>query len=260
LTTKKYLHEITRRRDLIITLVVSDLKAQHKNTALGYIWWVLDPLLSVLVYYFLRIVLMGTGGENIAVFLTIGLVSWRWLSAVIAPSTNVISSEAALISKIYLPKFIFPLCLNIAQMINFAFSLVVVAIFLIIFETIPNHLIIWIPYIMLAQFLFLFAVSLILAYAGAFVKDLKNVIGHVLRFWFYGSPIIWEKTMLPESFTFLVDLNPAAAITNSFRNVMMYRQPPEFFKLTVIILCSIVLITFMLWFYNKNEHKIIKAL
>ena len=257
---RKYIYELVRRRDLIVTLVVSGLKAQHKNTILGYFWWILDPLLGVLVYYFLRIVLLGAAGENIEVFLAVGLVSWRWVTATVPASTRSISKESSLITKVYLPKFIFPLALNISQMINFAFSVVVVAAFLVVFRVAPTWKILWFPYIVFSQFVFLLALSLFFAYIGAFVKDIENVMRHIMRFWFYGSPVIWETGRLPARYHWIVDINPASAFLGSFRNIFMHGADPQFFKLNVIIAASVVLIAFMLFYYSRNEHRIIKAL
>ncbi|MBN2770064.1 MAG: ABC transporter permease [Spirochaetes bacterium] len=257
---KKYLHEIIKRKDLIFTLVVSGLKAQHTNTFLGYFWWILDPMLGVVVYYFLRVVLLGAAGENIAIFLAVGLVSWRWLASVTNGSTKSISKESSLISKVYLPKAIFPLCLNLTQVINFAFGLFVITVFLLIFRVKPTLKLFWLPYIMIVQLIFMFALSLIFAYIGAFIKDIENVMSHIMRFWFYGSPVIWESDRVPAQYQWVVQLNPASALIGSYRNVFMYNQSPQFLKLNIILGVSLMVAIFMLFYYSRHEHKIIKAL
>jgi ABC-type polysaccharide/polyol phosphate export permease len=257
---KNYIYELARRKDLIITLVTSGLKAQHTNTFLGYFWWILDPLLGVVVYYFLRVVLLGAAGENIAIFLAVGLVAWRWLRSVVSASTRSISKESGLISKVYIPKVIFPLSLSITQMINFVFGMCVIVLFLFIFKVPPTFKLLWLPYIIVVQFLFMFSLSLIFAYVGAFIKDIENVMSHIMRFWFYGSPVIWETDRLPEKYRWLVEYNPASSLLISFRNVFMYDKDPLFFHLNIIMVASLVVAVFMIFYYNRNEHKIIKAL
>ncbi|GAB6091612.1 ABC transporter permease [Spirochaeta dissipatitropha] len=257
---KKYIRELLKRRDLIITLVESGLKSQHKNTMLGYIWWVLDPLLGVLVYYFLRVVLLGLDGENIEIFLAVGLVTWTWIKSTIPASTKSISKQASLINKVYLPKILFPLCLNLTQMVNFFFSIFVVAGFMAIFGIAPTWHILWFPYIVIIQFLFLFSISTVLAYIGAFVRDIENVITHIMRFWFYGSPVIWETGRMPPRYSWIVDLNPASTFIGSYRSIFMHGEAPNLLNLHIILGASVVLLCFMTWFYSRNEHKIIKAL
>src|SRR5699024_6564307 len=106
---KTYLQEIKKRKDLLFYLVKSGLKAEHRNSYLGYFWWLLDPLLSVLVYYFLVVIILDRGGEDYAVFLVIGLVVWRWISSSINTSAKSILRYSSIINQVYLPKSIFPL-------------------------------------------------------------------------------------------------------------------------------------------------------
>src|SRR5690625_3126731 len=90
---RNYLSEMLKRKDLLLYLVKSGLKAENRNSYLGYFWWLLDPLLNVVVYYFLVVVILGRGGEDYAVFLVIGLVSWRWINTTINTSAKSRSEE-----------------------------------------------------------------------------------------------------------------------------------------------------------------------
>src|SRR5690625_1723358 len=146
---KAYIQEIKKRKDLIYYLVMSGLKAEHRNSYLGYFWWLLDPLLGILIYYFLMVVILERGGENFAVYLAIGLVVWRWISASINSSAKSILRYSSIINQVYLPKSIFPLSFTITQVFNFAFCLVVIAIFLVFNCVIPVWEIVYLPFIVL---------------------------------------------------------------------------------------------------------------
>lgn len=74
---RRYLNELYKRKDLILYLVTSGLKAQHRNTFLGYFWWLLDPLLGALIYYFIVVVVFRRGGNDYAMYLLIGIIAWR---------------------------------------------------------------------------------------------------------------------------------------------------------------------------------------
>ncbi|QKY71720.1 ABC transporter permease [Lentibacillus sp. CBA3610] len=259
---KTYLQEILRRKDLLFYLVKSGLKAEHRNSYLGYFWWLLDPLLNVLVYYFLVVIILGRGDDvpNYPLFLVIGLVVWRWISSAVNSSAKSILRYSSIINQVYLPKSIFPLSFTISQMFNFLFGLIVIAIFLAIFGVMPEWHIVYLPLLILITMLFLMAVGFVLAYVTVFVRDIDNILTYVTRIFFYASPIIWVGGRLPPEYSFFVDINPIAIIVTAYRDILMNHQTPDFISLGIITVISIVVGAITLYHYSKNEHKIIKAL
>ncbi|MCR3921612.1 MAG: ABC transporter permease, partial [Firmicutes bacterium] len=249
----QYLREIGKRKDLMIYLVTSGLKAQHRNSYLGYVWWLLDPLMGIGIYYFLMVVLLNRGGPGFGGFLVVGMVSWRWVSSTVGASAKSIVSQSGIVSKVYLPKAIFPFATALSQVINFFFGLLIVVIYLVISKTMPGMTILWLPFVMLVQFLFLLALGMIIAYLCVFIRDIDNAISHLMRLWFYASPVIWERGRLPEQYTWLVKLNPISAILTSYRNILLHAGSPELTKLVIIALFSLALIIFLLHYYHRNE-------
>jgi len=261
---KTYLSEIRKRQDLLFYLVKSGLKAENRNSYLGYFWWLLDPLLNVLVYYFLVGIILGRGGEDFGVFLVIGLVAWRWMNTTITTSAKSITKYRSIINQVNLPKSIFPLSFSVTQLVNYLFGLIVIALFLVFNGIIPGWHIIYLPLIIVVQLLFLIGISLFIAYITVFVRDIDNILSHIMRLFFYASPIIWEGGRLlgkiPEQLNFLLTANPVAILVMSYRDILMYDQNPAFLGLFIIAVLSIAFIIFMLRHYSRNEHKIIKAL
>ena len=244
----------------MLYLVVSGIKAEYRNTVLGYIWWILDPLLMGAVYYFLRVMILGMEGENIGAFLIIGLVAWKWITSTVGAATKSITGKAGIITQVYLPKALFPFGVTISQGVNFSFGLVVIAFFLAFYRIVPGIEVLWLPVIMVIQFMFLSAIGLVLAYYSTFVRDIENVLTHVMRFWFYGSPVIWEAGRLGPDYQYIIDVNPASAFLMGYRNILMYHTAPDLDKLFLIGLISTAVIAYMVYFYSLNEHKLIKAL
>ncbi len=257
---RAYIEEVRKRTDLILYLVKSGLKAEHRNSYLGYFWWLLDPLLNIAVYYFLVVIILDRGGPDYPVFLVIGLIVWRWISSSINASANAILRYSSIINQIALPKMIFPLSFTISQLVNFLFGLIVIAIFFIFFGVVPTWHIVYLPLIILITLLFLLAIGAVLGYITVFVRDIDNMLSHVIRIFFYASPIIWEGGRLPPEYSWAVDYNPIAILVNAYRDVLMYHQLPNFVGLTIIAIISILVIIYMVYHYSKNEHKIIKAL
>ena len=257
---KSYVKEMLRRKDLMMYLIVSGLKSKHRNTWLGYFWWLLDPLLNMVVYYFLMVIVLGRGGVNYPVFLAIGVVVFKWFRSSVMGTAKSISIKSGIITQVYIPKAVFPIGENISQIVNFTFGLVIVAVFLAVFRIPPSVHIVWLPYIMFVQLMFHMALGLFLGYVCVFIKDIEHIIGHLMRILRYAAPVIWEQGRLPEGYTWVVDGNPLSWILMSYRDILMYDQLPNFNQLTGILVFSVILITYMVHFYSKNEHKIIKAL
>lgn len=257
---KTYMEEVRKRTDLIWYLVKSGLKAEHRNSYLGYFWWLLDPLLNIAVYYFLVVIILDRGGPDYPIFLVIGLIVWRWISSSINTSANSILRYSSIINQVALPKLIFPLSFTISQLVNFLFGLIVIVLFLGVFGVVPTWHIVYLPLIMIITLLFLLAIGSILGYITVFVRDIDNLLSHIIRVFFYASPIIWEGGRLPPEYSWAVTFNPIAVLVNSYRDVLMYHQNPNFLGLGVIAVLSVIAIVYMIYHYSKNEHKIIKAL
>ena len=198
---REYFKELLIRKDLLYYLVKSGLKAEHRNSYLGYFWWLLDPLLNALVYYFLVVIILERGGENYAVYLVIGLVVWRWISSSINSAAKSILRYSSIINQVYLPKAIFPISFTISQVFNFIFGLIVALVFVFAFGMTPGINILYLPFIMIVTLVFLLAIGFTLGYITVFVRDIDNLMTYVIRVFFYASPIIWEGNRLPEEYS-----------------------------------------------------------
>lgn len=256
----QYLREIVRRRDLILHLAGANLKAAHRNAFLGYFWWLLDPLLGVLIYYFVVVVLFNRGGEGYGPYLVVGMVAWRWLSATVTGASRAIVSQAGLITQVYLPKAILPATTALTGLANFGFGLVVIALFLVFWGILPGVAFMWLPCVVLVQMLLTLALALVVAYVCVFLRDTDTLVGHALRIWFFMSPVIWTPEMVPDRFGWLVTLNPMAPVLAGYRSVLLANEPPAVVSLLVIGALSAAAVALMTYFYSRHEHHVIKAL
>ena len=256
-----YIKELWHRRELLLYLVTSGLKAENRNTFLGYFWWLLKPFLNVIIYYFLVVVIMKRGGPNYASFLIIGMVVFRYFSSTLGLSASVIINNAGIISQIYIPKAIFPLGSTLSQTVNFIFGLIVAELLLLFYFHVEQGVeLICLPLIIVVQVFFHLAVSLFVAYICVFIRDFKNVISHIIMILHFVAPVIWEVTFLPPQYRWVVKYDPIAWILQAYRDVLMYRTYPNFKILFILMMLSFLAIIGMLAFYDKNEHKIIKTL
>lgn len=257
----KYLKDLFIRKDLIVYLVVSGLKAQHRNSFLGYFWWLLDPLLGVLIYYFVVVIIFRRAdGADYGAYLVVGMIVWRWLSSSVTSSAKSIVAQSGLITQVYLPKIIFPIGAILTQLINFGFGLIVIGIFLFFLKVKPGVELLWLPYIVVMQIPFLMAIAFPVAYFCVFVRDINNIIDHLLRLWFFASPVIWYTKMIPARGRWLLDINPMYHFLESYRAVLMHNSTPDYMILFCIGVVSLLFTAFILYYYSNHEYKIIKAL
>ena len=258
---KRYIFDLFKRKDLLSYLVTSGLRAQHKNSLLGYFWWLLDPFLDVVIYYFIVVIVFKrAGGPNYGVYLVTGMIIWRWLGTTVRSASNSIISHAAIISQVYLPKSIFPISAAFTHFINFGFGMVVVSLFFIYFKIIPGIHILWLPIIVVVQLLFMLAIAFPIGFICVFFRDVNNLVGHGLRLWFFSSPVIWHPEMIPEKGQWLLTINPMYHILKAFRDVMINNMMPDIQALLVIGSISLVSIFPMIFYYSKKEHLILKSL
>ena len=128
------------------------------------------------------------------------------------------------------------------------------------FRIVPGVQLLWLPVLVLMQIIFLAALSLVVGYVCVFIRDIDNFIHHFMRVWFYASPVIWSSGRLPKKYSWIVDINPVTAYLNSYRNIFLYNQSPEFMKLLPVVAVSLIVIAAMVYYYSRHEHKIIKVL
>ena len=258
---KDYIQELLRRKDLMFHLVFSGLKSQHKNSFLGYFWWLLDPMLNVLIYYFVVVIVFQRAkGTNFGVYLVIGMMVWRWMVSTVNTAAKSIIQQAGIIAQVNLPKAQFPIGTVITQFINFGFGLIIIALFLIFFQILPGPEVFWLPVIVLVQLLFMFALALPTAFISVFIRDVETMISHLTRLWFFGSPVIWYADMIPERGKWLLSINPMAHLLEAYRGVLMYHAEPNLSPLLVLAVVSGIVICLGMVFYCRFEHKIIKVL
>jgi ABC-type polysaccharide/polyol phosphate export permease len=110
------------------------------------------------------------------------------------------------------------------------------------------------------QLLFLTALACLFAYVCVFVRDIDNLVEHLLRVWFFGSPVIWHEEMLPEGGKWLLALNPMSHFLTGYRDILMHATRPDYLTLLYIGVASILGIAFLLYYYSHHEHEIVKVL
>lgn len=255
------LKKVWQRRELLWYIVKFQMKAENKNKVLGFVWSFLDPLLLFLTYLILVHVIFGRGGPQFPVLLFIALLSWRWFASSLSRSVVSITSKVGLIQSVRFPLAILPLSGIIIGFFDWLFGFVILVPMLFIFEASFTVNILWLPVLLLIEFVGTVGACLIMAVVGTYLSDLGNIIQFVIRIGFYLSPILYSvEDRVPESLTTLYMLgNPFAGLLESYKNVLIRGTPPtEYALVGTAVACVAFLVG--LWYFSRSEYKLVKVI
>jgi lipopolysaccharide transport system permease protein len=216
--------ELVAYRVLIQTLVMRDLKGRYRGSTLGLIWTLLNPLLYMAIYALVFSVYMRMEIEHYAVFLLSGLLPWIWFSSSLMMGTTSIIEGGSLIKKVFLPPQVLPTVTVISNFMNFLLSLPLLFGMLLLFGVTPGWALLAIPLIMAAQFALVLGLTLIVSATSVRYRDIPPILGHLLTFWFFLTPIIYPITQAPERFRSLLFLNPVTPFCLAYQDALLYNR------------------------------------
>jgi lipopolysaccharide transport system permease protein len=240
MAAKHHLEARQRYREIILYKSLAELRTEAARSFLGMLWWILEPILYMSVFYVIFGVLRQRSGTDFITFLLTGLVIWKWFSSTISQGSNAISANAGLLRQVYLPKHVFP---YIAILTNFVKFIIVFCFFLVFLQLLdhtPNIYWTALPVLFGVQIILMVALSSLLAGLTPIFPDLKKIIPNVLTLLFFLSGIFFDIQRLPEAVQQWLRLNPMSTIINGYRSVFLYERWPEFGWLGLIGFASII--------------------
>jgi len=231
---------------LVVIKVRFNLRSEAAQSYLSYAWWLLEPLLQMVVYLIVFDILLNRGTEDFVAFLLVGIIPWLWFSKSVNQSGNSITRGKGLISQTYLPKPFFPLVIIGQASVKQAFVFVLLFVFLYIYDYFPTIGWFWLIPIVITQLLLIIAVSFVVAFVVPFARDLQYLIEAGLKMVMFGSGIFYsyKDVFLPEHREYFL-MNPIANLIVNYRRVLMEDIPPMTGYLAVISLVSILVIFLM---------------
>jgi len=245
--------QLVRHRELIQTLVSRDLKVRYKNSVLGVLWSLLNPILMTLVFTVVFTLMLKGDIPNYPVFFMSGYLPWAFLSAALLGATNSIVGNAHLIKKVYFPREVLPVAEVFSNLVNFLIGLVVLFGLILVFQVKLTPAVLMLPLIILAETLFVLGLSFFLATANVFYRDTQHILQIVMQAWFFMTPIFYPIEVLPTSAEilgitvnvqlWLRRLNPMASLVASYQDVLYWGAPTGLdFFLRTFLTCAVVFV------------------
>lgn len=240
----------------------SQLKAEVANSYLNWLWWVLDPFCFMLIYTFIFGYVFKAKEPYFTVFIFIGLSMWDFFNRMVTHSIKIVKNNKAIVSKVYLPKYILVLVQMWVNGFKMLISFGIVALMIIIWRVpLTWNLLYFFPVIVLLM-MFSFGCSIHLLHYGVFVEDLSNVVSLALRMLFYLTGIFYNiTTRMPSPYgDWLIRYNPMAFFLESMRNALLYGKTPHRKLMIVWCLVSLVLIVIGVRKIYRNENSYVKVI
>lgn len=251
---------MVEHRSLIRSMVRRDILGRYRGSFGGLFWTVINPLLLMITYYFVFGIVLQTrfGSDdnpaNFLLYFLAGMLPWLALSEAVGRAPTTVIEHSNFVKKLRFPVETLPVNLVIAGLVSELFGVAIFLVSLYGFGRPPSAEVIYLPLILVPQFLLTLGLCWFLAATGVFFRDLGQIIGFVLTIWFFTTPICYPEESLPQSMRWLFQLNPMYVLVDGYRAVFLEASPPAFRPLAILTGISAAL--FILghaWFYRLKK-------
>jgi lipopolysaccharide transport system permease protein len=206
-------------RDLLLILATRDVRLRYRQTALGVIWVVLQPLAAALIFavIFGRLGGLPSDGSPYVLFVLSGLLPWNFFAGALQRAGNSLIADARLISKVYFPRLLIPLASTAAVLIDLAVTLAVFGGLMLVFRVPLTWRLLALPLFLALTIITAVGVSLWLSALNVQYRDFMYALPFVVQIWMYASPVVYATSLLPEPWRAMYSLNPAVGFIEGFR-------------------------------------------
>jgi lipopolysaccharide transport system permease protein len=233
-----------RYRELVRNFVVRDLKARYKNSVLGFLWSLANPLLMMIVFTIVGAALWKRDYRDFPQFVLIGLLAWNWTSASVMGGVSSITGNAHLIKKVAFPRQLLPFSMVLSNGVNFVLALVPLLLIAVLVGRWPTPLLLLLPVVMVVQILFLTGLALFLGCLNVYFRDTEHIADVLVLAWFFLTPVFYSVEELSSEYARLIYIvNPMASIISTYRLIFFYQAAPDL--LFVLRMTSQALVVFV---------------
>lgn len=251
---KELLTNLYNYRQLLKSNVKKEIRGKYKGSFLGVLWSFINPLLTTLVYAIVFPLILKNTEPNYVTFIVIGILPWTYFTTVIMQGTTTMLVNAGIIKKVYFPREILPISINTSGLINFIISCFIIFLFLIFSGIGFSWYIIFLPLILLTQYILQQGIIFITSAINVYIRDAEYIINFFVNILFYATPILYSAQLFENSsLKYIIYLNPMATIINSYRDILFYQSMPHIKSLLIVLVVSTLLCVIGLKVFRKLE-------
>jgi lipopolysaccharide transport system permease protein len=254
------LDELWRYRDLVMMFVRRDFVANYKQTILGPLWFIIQPLLTTLTYIIIfgRVAGLSTDGLPMLVFYLSGITIWNYFSETLNKTATVFKDNAQMFGKVYFPRLTMPFSIVISNLVRFGIQL---ALFLVIWgwyffktDTIqPNAYIVLVPFLVILMGLLALGLGMVISALTTKYKDLIFLLTFGIQLLMFATPVIYPISSVPEKFQWIILANPVSSIIETFRFAFLGSGTFNWMHLGYSTLMTVSILFFGTIVFNRVE-------
>src|ERR1044071_4091037 len=251
------LRELWEYRELLYFLTWRDIKVRYKQTILGAIWAVIQPLFMMVVFslFFGRLAGVPSDGVPYPVFTFCALLPWQLYAHSLAESSNSLVGNQNLITKVYFPRLVVPISAVLGGLIDFAIAFVMLLIMMLLYATVPGWQIVAVPGLVLLAVLTALAVGLWLSALNVQYRDVRHTINFVVQVWLFATPVAYPSSIVPAKWRALYALNPMVGVVDGFRWALLGKPESPGLPLLVSLIVVCMLLVGGLYYFRRLEQQ-----
>ena len=244
-------------QEILFALAARDIKAKYKQAFAGFIWAIFQPLVLMLLFtvVFSRFARIPSEGVAYPIFSYIAILPWSFFSGGVTAACGSIVSNSSLITKIRMPKEVFPFAAILARGVDLGISGIIFVFMLLFFDISFGLKILWLIPLLFVQIIFMMGISLFLSSLAVFYRDINFGIGLLMQAWMFLSPVAYPLNIVPKNYIGLYMLNPMVTIIDGYRKAILHNVMPDLNNLGLVLATSLGLLFLSYWFFKTLEGK-----
>ncbi len=263
----KYLKPLWQYRDFILASVARDFQLKHRNSILGSVWSILNPLSMIVIYTVIFSQIMKAklpGVESMygySVYLCSGIIFWGLFAEMMTRFQTLFIDNANVLKKLNFPRLTLPIITVFSSLLNVSIIIGIFFVFLLLTGQFPDYTILAVIPVLLVQLIFTVGLGMSLSVLNVFFRDIGQLFTIIVQFWFWLTPIVYPITILPKVIQKIVlTWNPIAPLMNAYQTIFVYGTMPEWDELLTPLLAGLLLCFFGLKLYVKHSADIVDEL
>jgi lipopolysaccharide transport system permease protein len=247
--------ELWEYRELLYFLIWRDIKVRYKQTALGVLWAIIQPVMTMVVFsiFFGKLGKLSSDGIPYPIFTFAALVPWTLFSNGLTQATGSLVASSNLIKKVYFPRLIIPVATVLAGVVDFLLSFGVLLVLMVYYGITPTINTLWLPLFLVLTIIASLAVSLWLSALNVEYRDIRYVIPFLTQIWLFATPIAYSSTLLSEPWRTIYGLNPMVGVVEGFRWALLGTNTQPGTMAIVSAVAALILLISGAYYFRRME-------
>lgn len=250
------LHELWAYRELITSFTQRDIKLRYKQTGLGIVWAILQPLLTMLIFtiFFGSLAKIPSEGIPYPLFVLSALLPWTLFAEGLTRSTTSMVLNANIMTKVYFPRLIMPLSSVISPLVDFGISFIILIIMMVYYGFVPSLNLVFLPFFLLLALATSLGVGLWLSALNVKYRDFQYTVPFLIQIWMFASPVVYASSLVPSPLRIWYGLNPMAGVIEGFRWALLGSGAPSAMILVSVGMVILLLVSGMFYFRRMEQY------